>query len=125
LIAIGDVSGKGMKAAMIVSLIIGTLRTIVSYTRDPAEILKQLNFRLHSPISGGFVTCLVLRIGTGGQIIAANAGHIAPYLHGKEMEQVGGSLPLGIVPELTYDQVTLRLSEGDTMTLLTDTTQLA
>ena len=110
---------------MIVSLIIGTLRTIVSYTREPAEILKQLNFRLHSPISGGFVTCLVLRIGTGGQIIAANAGHIAPYLHGKEMEQVGGSLPLGIVPELTYDQVTLRLSEGDTMTLLTDTTQLA
>src|SRR6202011_858979 len=60
LVIIGDVSGKGMKAAMIVSLIVGTLRTVASFTQEPAQILSELNDRLHGRMSSGFVTCLVL-----------------------------------------------------------------
>ena len=46
LIVVGDVSGKGLKAAMTVSLIVGTLRTLADYTQRPAEILRGLNRRL-------------------------------------------------------------------------------
>jgi hypothetical protein len=62
LIVVGDVSGKGLKAAMTVSLIVGTLRTLAEYTRGPAPILLGLNRRLLGRTRGGFSTCLVLRI---------------------------------------------------------------
>jgi hypothetical protein len=119
LVVIGDVSGKGVKAAMIVSLIVGTLRTVADFTEEPAEILKQLNTRLHGRMPGGFVTCLVLRIGGDHSIVAAHAGHISPYIDGKEFV-LEGSVPLGVVPGMQYDQVSLRLAEGETLTLLTD-----
>jgi serine phosphatase RsbU (regulator of sigma subunit) len=119
LVAIGDVSGKGLKAAMIVSLIVGTLRTVAVYTQKPAEILAELNTRLHGRVGGGFVTCVVLRIPPDGPAVMANAGHIAPYLNGRECE-LDGSLPLGIVPEMKYEESTLALAAGDTLTLMTD-----
>jgi serine phosphatase RsbU (regulator of sigma subunit) len=119
LVAIGDVSGKGLKAAMIVSLIVGTLRTVAVYTQKPAEILAELNTRLHGRVGGGFVTCLILRVPPDGSIVIANAGHIAPYLNGREWV-LGGSLPLGIIPEMEYEESTLALAAGDTLTLMTD-----
>ncbi len=120
LVAIGDVSGKGMKAAMIVSLIVGTLRTIAAYTQQPAEILQQLNTRLHGRMSGGFVTCLILRITPDQQILAAHAGHLPPYIDGKELTALAGSLPLGLVPGVGYEQAAIPLSPGETLTLITD-----
>jgi serine phosphatase RsbU (regulator of sigma subunit) len=119
LVAIGDVSGKGLKAAMIVSLIVGTLRTVAVYTQKPAEILAELNTRLHGRVGGGFVTCLILRVPPDGSIVIANAGHIAPYVNGREWE-LAGSLPLGIVLQMEYEESTLPLAEGDTLTLMTD-----
>ena len=119
LVVIGDVSGKGLKAAMIVSLIVGTLRTVATFTQEPAEILKQLNERLHGRMSGGFVTCLVLRIDGDSSILAAHAGHISPYIGGQEFA-LAGSVPLGIVPGMEYEQEPLRVLEGETLTLLTD-----
>ena len=119
LVAIGDVSGKGLKAAMIVSLIVGTLRTVAVYTQRPTEILAELNTRLHGRVAGGFVTCLILRIPLDGPIVIANAGHLAPYLNGREVG-LSGSLPLGIVPQMEYEESTLALAEGDLLTLMTD-----
>src|SRR6202012_896313 len=80
LAAIGDVSGKGMPAAMTVSLLVGTLRTLVHYTQSPAEILSAMNQRMLARSSGGFTTCLVLRLDRDGAATVANAGHLAPYL---------------------------------------------
>jgi Stage II sporulation protein E (SpoIIE) len=119
LVVIGDVSGKGLKAAMIVSLIVGTLRTIATFTQEPAEILQQLNARLHGRMPGGFVTCLVLRIDVSGEIVAAHAGHIFPYIDGKEFA-LAGSVPLSIMTETDYEQTELHLAKGETLTLLTD-----
>ena len=59
LIVIGDVSGKGLKAAMTVSLIVGTLRTLIDYTQQPAEILQGMNRRLFGRVQDGFATCVV------------------------------------------------------------------
>jgi serine phosphatase RsbU (regulator of sigma subunit) len=53
LIAVGDVSGKGMPAAMTVSLLVGTFRTLAHYTQRPSEILGSMNRRMLSRSQGG------------------------------------------------------------------------
>jgi Stage II sporulation protein E (SpoIIE) len=119
LIVVGDVSGKGLKAAMTVSLIVGTLRTLAEYTQRPAEILRGVNRRLMGRIDGGFVTCVVLHIAANGDTAVANAGHLAPFRDGKELP-VTGSLPLGLSSTVVYDELTFRLHEDETLTLYTD-----
>ncbi|MGA8089113.1 MAG: SpoIIE family protein phosphatase [Terracidiphilus sp.] len=79
LIVIGDVSGKGMPAAMTVSLLVGTVRTLAHYTQSPGEILTAMNHRMLMRSAGGFTTCLVVRVDGDGKLTAANAGHLAPY----------------------------------------------
>jgi sigma-B regulation protein RsbU (phosphoserine phosphatase) len=119
LVVIGDVSGKGMPAAMTVSLLVGTVRTLAHYTESPGEILAAMNQRMLARSHGGFTTCLVLRCDAGGQLTIANAGHIAPYLAGKELPLENG-LPLGLAAETTYTESKFQLGPGDHLTLLSD-----
>jgi Stage II sporulation protein E (SpoIIE) len=119
LIAVGDVSGKGMPAAMTVSLLVGTLRTLAHYTQRPSEILGSMNRRMLSRSQGGFTTCVVLRIEPQGTVIVANAGHLAPYLAGQEIAVENG-LPLGITGETDYPEVSIQLPVGAQLTLYTD-----
>ena len=119
LIALGDVSGKGLKAAMTVSLIVGTLRTLADFTQNPAGILQGLNRRLMGRTDGGFVTCLIALIEANGATTMANAGHLAPF-RDKEELPVSGSLPLGLTPDAAYDELVFVLHEGETLTFYTD-----
>jgi Stage II sporulation protein E (SpoIIE)/GAF domain len=119
LVAIGDVSGKGMPAAMTVSLLVGTLRTLAHYTQSPGEILAAMNHRMLDRSSGGFTTCLILRVDTDGSMTAANAGHIAPYLNGSEVTLENG-LPLGLAADTAYAESRLTLTTGPQLTLVTD-----
>jgi hypothetical protein len=119
LVVIGDVSGKGMPAAMTVSLLVGTVRTLAHYTQSPSEILAAMNQRMLARSAGGFTTCLVLRAEAGGKLTVANAGHLSPYLDGKELPLENG-LPLGITAESTYAESTFQLPPGQQLTLVTD-----
>ena len=119
LIVIGDVSGKGMPAAMTVSLLVGTFRTLAHYTQSPGAILAAMNQRMLARSRGGFTTCLVLRADLDGTLTVANAGHIAPYINGKELT-VENCLPLGLSPESVYVESTCRLDGGVRLTLITD-----
>lgn len=119
LIVLGDVSGKGLRAAMTVSLIVGTLRTLVETTSRPAEILAGLNRRLCGRLHGGFATCLALKIGADGSCILANAGHPSPFLNGEEVA-APGALPLGLAPGTSYEERAVRLHSGDHFVLYTD-----
>jgi hypothetical protein len=119
LIVVGDVSGKGLKAAMMVSLIVGTLRTLADITRNPAEILAGLNRRLLGRMQGGFVTCVVLRIAVDGSATLANAGHLPPFRSGREWE-MPSSLPLGLAADAEYEEVSACLQEGENVMLITD-----
>ena len=105
LVVIGDVSGKGMPAAMMVSLLVGTLRTLAHYTQSPGAMMAAMNQRLIGRSHGGFTTCLVLRADPDGTLTMANAGHISPYLAGKELVLETG-LPLGIVWSPAYEETT-------------------
>jgi hypothetical protein len=114
LIVIGDVSGKGLKAAMLVSVVIGALRQ--SEESAPGAILAGLNRVLHGQTGGGFVTALCARFSPVGEVIVANAGHLAPYVDGQEAA-VDSGLPLGLVPETEYAETAL---SGCAFTFVTD-----
>ncbi len=118
LAVLGDVSGKGLPAAMNVALLVGTLRTLAEITTDPAEILTGLNRRLLGR-SKGFTTAIAVRITSGGEADLAIAGHLNPYLNGRELV-LEAALPLGLTSEAEYANTTLTLAPNDTLTLLTD-----
>jgi hypothetical protein len=119
LVIIGDVSGKGMPAAMTVSLLVGTLHTLAHYTQSPGEILAAMNQRMLVRSHGGFTTCLALRAEADGTLTIANAGHPAPYVDGTELQLENG-LPLGISASAVYAESTFHLSPSQRLTLLTD-----
>jgi len=119
LVVVGDVSGKGISAAMIVSMLIGMLHTISRVSEDPAQIPAELNNRLYERRHGGFVTCLAVRLGASGHVVLANAGHLPPWLNGCEVA-LAGSLPLSMVAGAVPEQVTVEMGAGDRLTLTTD-----
>jgi len=119
LIVIGDVSGKGLSAAMIVSVLVGAIRAEAAHGVTPGALLQSLNDRLMGRPRGGFVTCLAAWISIDGRVTIANAGHLSPYLNGVEMA-VPASLPLGIVDRPEYLEITLQLDPGDRLTFVSD-----
>lgn len=119
LIVIGDVSGKGMPAAMMVSLLVGTLHALAETTTSPGLLLAGLNRLLQGRGHGGFTTCLILHVCSNGSVTFANAGHISPYCNGKELQSENG-LPLGLVATATYPESCFELRPGEQLTLMTD-----
>jgi serine phosphatase RsbU (regulator of sigma subunit) len=115
LVVIGDVAGKGLKAAMNVSMLMGALRRITE--TSPAKILESLNRVLDE--SDSFTTCQAAWFGANGEMVLANAGHLPPYLNSQEVA-VPGSLPLGVLPDTTYQEIRLYLHPGDRLMLLSD-----
>jgi hypothetical protein len=119
LIVLGDVSGKGLKAAMTVSLIVGTIRTLAETARGPAEILAGLNRRVQGRLQHGFVTCLALWLDPKGDCSIANAGHPSPFLNHYEVA-LPNALPLGLELSAIYDETSIHIGIGDRLTLYTD-----
>jgi hypothetical protein len=117
-IVVGDVSGKGLKAAMTVSLIVGALRTYAEFHTSPAELLVGINRRLFGR-HAGYATCLVLKIAREGDVTIANAGHPNPYLDGVEVS-TESDLPLGITLDVKYAETHLHIDTAQSLTLVTD-----
>lgn len=118
LIVLGDVTGHGLKAAMMVSLIVGAIRTESSHGNNPLTLLSALNQRLYGR-SNVYATCLALRIDRQGNVELANAGHLPPYRNGRETE-LGGALPLGMIADAEFSTMSFSLEPGDTLLLMTD-----
>jgi len=116
LIVVGDVAGKGLKAGMLSTLIVGAIRVASQFTGKPGEILALLNQRTQGR---GLVTCLAMRISRDGWVELANAGHLPPYLNGEELA-VDGSLPLGAVPGIVFGATHFQLAAGESLLLLSD-----
>jgi len=119
LVVVGDVSGKGLKAAMTGALAIGALRTLAAENRNPAAFLTDLNRQMHGAQDGGFVTCICMWLAPDGSVTMANAGHLAPYRNGVEIEIASG-FPLGIADPVEYAENRFQLAPGETLTLLSD-----
>jgi sigma-B regulation protein RsbU (phosphoserine phosphatase) len=115
LVILGDVAGHGLQAAMNVSMLMGALRR--AEEKSPARILESLNRVLIG--SDSFTTCQVAWFGPDGEVVVANAGHLPPYLNTQEVRLPGG-LPLGVLGEITYDEVRLYLHPGDRLLMMSD-----
>jgi len=118
LIILGDVTGKGLQAGMQVALIVGAIRTIVETSYEPHVVLEALNRRLCNR-SQSYATCVALHIAADGKTTIANAGHLAPYLNGKEIAMTG-NLPLGLSEGIQFDQITMSLKPRDRLLVITD-----
>ena len=121
---IGDVSGKGLPAALYAALAVGTLRGVHKTGQEPGSVLALLNKRLlvrgiparHTAIQYAVFDPQL------GQMKIASAGMPGPILiRGKECEvlQIAG-LPPGLFPNVTYDEFTLQLEPGDSLLFCTD-----
>jgi hypothetical protein len=115
LVIIGDVAGKGLQAAMNVSMLMGAMRRTPE--RSPAKILESLNRVLVG--SESFTTCQAVWFGPDGDVALANAGHLPPYLNSQEIAIPGG-LPLGVLADVSYDEIRLFLHPGDRILLMSD-----
>jgi serine phosphatase RsbU (regulator of sigma subunit) len=118
-VILGDVSGKGLKAAMTVSLIVGAVRVLADNYSGPAELLAQLNRSLDGRMQGGFATCIALRLGLDGSCAIASAGHPSLFLNGHEFS-LPGAFPLGLAAAASYEETIFNVQIGDRMALYTD-----
>jgi serine phosphatase RsbU (regulator of sigma subunit) len=128
LVVVGDVSGKGLQAAMNASTLVGALRNELSH--DPATVLNHLNQVLlgtaFGPVTNqapkavaSFATCLCARVYPDGKMTIANAGHLSPYRDGREVE-LAADLPLGVLADMRYQEAAFELNVGDRLILLSD-----
>jgi len=119
LLVLGDVAGKGLPAAMLVSVMVGAIRATAEYTHAPEEMLGSLNELLTGRSRGGFSTALAAYVEANGQVTIANAGHLSPYLDGGEIE-LPGALPLGILSGGCYETIRFLLAPGSRLTFYSD-----
>lgn len=119
LVVLGDVSGKGLKAAMAVSFIVGAVYALANILPSPGRLLSALNERLISRLQGGFATCIILLLDQNGECVMASAGHPPPFINDAELD-LHGAFPLGLFPDVEYNETTIKLNEGDRCTLYTD-----
>jgi serine phosphatase RsbU (regulator of sigma subunit) len=117
LVIVGDVSGKGLGAALTVAAIAGALDN--EFSRRPGEVLEHLNRALLLRKGEGFVTCCAALIETSGDVTVANAGHLAPYAGALELP-VDAELPLGLSPVVSYGEGRLRIGTCEALTFVTD-----
>jgi phosphoserine phosphatase RsbU/P len=124
LVAIGDVTGHGLPAALLMSAAMVVLRKEMERGGEPEELLTRMNRHVVDAVRGAsFVTMGIARVDwRSGRTDYAGAGHMAPYLirSGKIEEIDSSSLPLGIDSDTEYRRCTFSLSPGDLLVMYTD-----
>jgi sigma-B regulation protein RsbU (phosphoserine phosphatase) len=123
--ALGDVSGKGTAAALYGSLAIGTVREIVvDHHREPADMLALLNKRLlGARLDSRFIAMLfAIYDAPTRRLTLANAGGPYPLLVRDGVVQAIRleGVPLGLLPEIAYDEITVELRPGDVVLFASD-----
>jgi phosphoserine phosphatase RsbU/P len=124
LIAFGDSSGKGAAAALYGSLVSGLLRSLAPRVESPAALMKRLNeILLERKVDAQYVTLTLLSWNPKSQeVTLANAGALPPLLcrGGDRIKVQAEGVPLGLLEDREYDEVTLKTQPGDTLLLYSD-----
>lgn len=124
-ICIADVAGKGVPAALLMSNVQATVRTLGAELLPPAELVGRLNRSVHrSTTPSKFVTlCYCVIDLKAHRVTYTDAGHCAPILvraSGEVVRLKAGGAVLGVFPEWTYEQAAVALEPGDRLVLFTD-----
>jgi sigma-B regulation protein RsbU (phosphoserine phosphatase) len=126
-VAIGDVSGKGMSAALMMARLSSEVRLLLQTVRDPIRVMERLNQDLCSGRGDErFITLVLTMLDVEKhEITVVNAGHMGPIIRRADgtIEIIGqdkSGLPLGIIANQTYAPVTATIEPGDVVVLYTD-----
>lgn len=123
-VVIGDVTDKGVPAALVMATSRSMLRAAAARHDSPSAVLADVNEALVPEIPPAmFVTCLYAIIDTeAGEVVFANAGHNLPYVRTAQgvLELRATGMPLGLMPAMDYEERTHRLEDGDVMVLTSD-----
>lgn len=122
---IGDVSGKGVPAALMMTVVRSLFRTVSPHDLSPARIVEEINRRVMENDDNGMFVTFFLGIldPSSGNLSFCNAGHDRPLLiHKDEVSSVKAqsNLPLGVMMDMTYVDETLLLHPGDILIAFTD-----
>ena len=124
-LAVGDATGKGVPAALVMSTTCGMLRLAAQNYSSPGQMLRRVNEALFPYIpSNMFVTCFYAILDPKrGSLSYANAGHDIPYLRrrgGDCQELRARGMPLGLMPGMDYEQKEIVLDAGEEALLYSD-----
>jgi serine phosphatase RsbU (regulator of sigma subunit) len=123
-LVIGDVSGKGVPAALVMATVHTMLRSTVQGIGSPGEILARVNDLLTAEIpSGMFVTCFFALLDPeSGRLHYANAGQDVPYRYHRHgvSELWAKGMPLGMMPGSSYEEHEVTLAPGDSILFYSD-----
>jgi PAS domain S-box-containing protein len=124
-LVVGDVSGKGVPAALVMAITRTMLHAAYRLgSPEPGEILEQVNNILYPDIPPNmFVTCLAAILDSrSGRLQYANAGHDLPYLrHADGVSELRATgMPLGLMPNMSYEQKEIALKPGESVLLYSD-----
>jgi serine phosphatase RsbU (regulator of sigma subunit)/anti-sigma regulatory factor (Ser/Thr protein kinase) len=123
-IAAGDVTDKGVPAALVMATTRSILRSATERFSTPGQILGQANNLLCPDIPPNmFVTCLFIILDPStGKMRIANAGHDLPILHTANgvVELNARGMPLGLFPNAPYDEIEATMSPGDSLLIYSD-----
>jgi serine phosphatase RsbU (regulator of sigma subunit) len=125
-LVVGDATGKGVPAALVMSTTCGMLRAVsqASDSSSPGEMLERVNEALVPSIPPNmFVTCFYAILNPkSGSLRYANAGHDVPYLHrnsaAEELRARG--MPLGLMPGMAYEEKEIELDVGEAALFYSD-----
>jgi serine phosphatase RsbU (regulator of sigma subunit)/predicted ester cyclase len=116
-LVVGDATGKGVPAALVMSTTCGMLRLAAQSSSSPGEMLQRVNETLFPYIPANmFVTCFYAILDPqSGNLTYANAGHDLPYLHrnGDAEELRARGMPLGLMPGMGYEEKKTILEAGE------------
>jgi sigma-B regulation protein RsbU (phosphoserine phosphatase) len=125
-VLIGDVSGKGMPAALIMAQTISLFRVFAKEQSSPGACFRRLNQELYGRLSGRFISCLYLVIDTQDQSVrVCSAGH-PPLFHYSMAKgelsdiDIPANMPLCVLEDTAYQEVDLKLDCGDRLVVFTD-----
>ncbi|HEU4319453.1 MAG TPA: SpoIIE family protein phosphatase [Acidimicrobiia bacterium] len=123
-VVIGDVTDKGVPAALVMATCRSMLRAVALRHDSPSAVLAEVNENLVPEIPPAmFVTCLYAIIDTNaGKVVFANAGHNLPYVRTSDgvLELRATGMPLGLMPGMPYEERTYSMQNGDLMVLTSD-----
>lgn len=126
-VSFGDVAGKGVPGALIMSRISSVVQNTMSFTDEvPVAIERVNNHMCHNMVEGRFVTYILGVIDLKTNVITlANAGHMSPVIKKadgtvEEISDETTGIPIGIMSDYGYDVIERHIAPGDIFTLVTD-----
>lgn len=118
---IGDVSGKGVPASLVMAVSRTLFRNIAASTSEPHRIVEMMNVN----ICEGNENCMFVTLFVGvldlktGRLRFCNAGHDAPFVEGTQID-CKSNLPIGVIPDLNYSDQEIGMAPGSILFLYTD-----